>query len=224
MTTRSRARVPLVLAVVVVVGAGLLAACSSSRVARLGPDAVGSSTTSSVSATRPSPTSGPLARFYTQRIAWGSCAEMAPDGDYPPDRSDCGRVTVPVDYNRPDGATASLAVFRLRAAKQSTGVLVTNPGGPGVSGVDYMAGTAAQFAREPVGDSLDVVGFDPRGVGRSTPAVRCRTDAQRDEVRARDWVDTSPAGIAATEQRNAAVGQECLAAMGRDFLAHLGTS
>lgn len=224
MTSRSRVRVPLVLAVVVVLGVGLLAACGGSRVARLGPEAVGSSASSTVSATRPSPASGPLARYYTQRIAWGTCADMAPDGDYPPDRSDCGRLTVPVDYNRPDGATASLAVFRLRAAKESTGVLITNPGGPGVSGVDYMAGTAAQFARIPVGDSLDIIGFDPRGVGRSTPAVRCRTDAQRDAVRARDWVDTSPAGITATEQRNAAVGQECLSALGREFLAHLGTS
>ena len=178
VTSRSRVRVLLVLGVVVVLGAGLVAACGGSRVARLGPVAGGSSAPATVSPTQPSPASGPLARFYTQRIVWGTCAEMAPDGDYPPDRSDCGRLTVPVDYTRPHGATASLAVFRLRAAKRSTGVLVTNPGGPGVSGVDYMAGTAAQFARIPVGDSLDIVGFDPRGVGRSTPAVaspRCAT-------------------------------------------------
>lgn len=214
----------MLLTVVVVLAAGLLGACSGSRVAQLGPDAASSSADPTVASTSPQPTSGPLARFYTQRIAWGTCAEFAPDGDYPPQRSDCGRLTVPVDYNRPDGPTASLAVFRLRAARASTGVLVTNPGGPGVSGVEYMAGTAAQFARMPLSDSLDIIGFDPRGVGDSTPAVRCRTDAQRDEVRARDWVDTSPAGIAATEQRNAAVGQECLRTMGRDFLAHLGTS
>jgi pimeloyl-ACP methyl ester carboxylesterase len=213
--------VPFVFAAVVVVAAALLAGCGGTQTAGLRPD---TTTSSSASVTRPSPASGALARFYTQTITWGSCADFVPDADYPSQRSDCGRLTVPVDYSRPDGPTASLALFRLRAAKESTGVLVTNPGGPGVSGIDYMAGTAEQFAKMPLADSLDVIGVDPRGVGRSTPAVRCRTDAQRDAVRARDWVDTSPAGVAAVEQRNAAVGQECLAAMGRDFLAHLGTS
>ncbi|GAA2070432.1 alpha/beta hydrolase [Williamsia deligens] len=225
MTSRRRSRLTVVGTAVLVCAALVLSGCSGGRLSRLDSGAASSSEAAPpVSSTVPSPTSGPLARFYTQRIAWGTCAEFAPDADYPPQRSDCGRLTVPVDYDRPDGATASLAVFRLRAAKQSTGILLTNPGGPGVSGVEYMAGTASQFAGMAVGDTLDIIGFDPRGVGRSTPAVRCRSDAQRDEVRAKDWVDTSPAGIAATEARNAAVGAACLQAMGREFLAHLGTS
>ncbi|MGJ0120787.1 alpha/beta hydrolase [Williamsia sp. MIQD14] len=208
----------------------LLAGCASTNTQRfdLGAPVTGSTSAGAGTSVAPDPSAapvgGPLGRFYGQRIAWGSCAEFAPDGGYPQQRSQCGRLTVPVDYADPTGATASLAVFRLKAADRATGILLTNPGGPGGSGVDFMASAASDFADRDVSRTLDIVGFDPRGVGRSTPQIRCRTDAERDAVRARDWVDTSPAGIAAVEKRNAAVGSACARQMGGDFLAHVGTA
>ncbi len=164
-----------------------------------------------------------LGRYYGQRIAWGSCDAFLPGGEYPGRRSECGRLTVPVDYSDPDGPTASIAMFRLRAGGERRGVLLTDPGGPGGSGVDFMGSAAGQFADLEIGKRFDILGFDPRGVGRSTPTIRCRSDADRDRVRAVDWVDTSPAGIDAVQKRNASVGVECAAKLGMQFLAHVGT-
>nr|WP_307851676.1 alpha/beta hydrolase [Williamsia sp. CHRR-6] len=164
-----------------------------------------------------------LDRFLRQTIDWGSCKDFVPDAEYPQDRSECGRFQVPVDYAAPDGATASIAVFRLKASQQASGIVLTNPGGPGASGVDYMAGTAADFAKMPVSQTLDFIGFDPRGIGRSTPAIRCQTDSERDAYRA-EYVDNSPAGIARQEAVNTQIGRECVQRMGRTFLAHVGTA
>ena len=87
------------------------------------------------------------------------------------DRMECGTVTVPLDYGRPDGPTISVALTRLRAVDQAhrLGVLALNPGGPGGSGylmpADVLT-TNAVDAR--LNQRYDLIGFDPRGVGYST--------------------------------------------------------
>lgn len=81
-----------------------------------------------------------------------------------------GEIDVPVDHDRPDGPTLSIAVSRVPAsgtARQYRGALLVNPGGPGTSGLDYAASKRAKMP-ESVRRSFDVVGFDPRGVGRSS--------------------------------------------------------
>lgn len=85
----------------------------------------------------------------------------------------CATVRVPQDYDRPDGVTVSLAVIRLPAAvpRQRIGSLFINPGGPGGSVVDYIR-QIAQFVPLQVRARFDIVGFDPRGIMRSTP-LRC---------------------------------------------------
>jgi pimeloyl-ACP methyl ester carboxylesterase len=86
----------------------------------------------------------------------------------------CGTVQVPLDYNRPNGATISIALVRLPATdpQRRIGSLFLNPGGPGGSGVDFtlFAGPSLYSAR--VRARFDLVGFDPRGTNRST-ALRC---------------------------------------------------
>jgi pimeloyl-ACP methyl ester carboxylesterase len=87
---------------------------------------------------------------------------------------DCGTVQVPLDYDEPNGATISLAVVRLPAGAPARriGSLFVNPGGPGGSGVDFVV-FAGRFLFPPVvSDRFDIVGFDPRGVARSTQ-LRC---------------------------------------------------
>jgi pimeloyl-ACP methyl ester carboxylesterase len=78
-----------------------------------------------------------------------------------------------LDYARPQDGTISLALIRLPATDQAhrIGSLFTNPGAPGGSGVDFIraAGTAFPAA---IRARFDIIGFDPRGVGASTP-VRC---------------------------------------------------
>ncbi len=85
----------------------------------------------------------------------------------------CAAVQVPLDYDRPAGAKISLALIRQPAGSpsQRIGSLFMNPGGPGGSGVDLVRGVA-QFLPLPLRGRFDIVGFDPRGVARSTP-LRC---------------------------------------------------
>ena len=71
---------------------------------------------------------------------------------------------------------------------------------------------------------FDLVGFDPRGVGHSTPALRCRTDAEFDAYRREPMVDYSPAGVAHIEQVYRQLAQQCVDRMGTGFLANVGTA
>ncbi|MDG4823826.1 alpha/beta hydrolase [Asanoa sp. WMMD1127] len=100
---------------------------------------------------------------------------------------DCATLKVPQDWaDQGNGQTFDLALIRVRSDKQHDriGSLVVNPGGPGASGVNlavYLSfGAAFQGIPAEVTDRFDIVGFDPRGVNRSSP-VECISDAQLDE-------------------------------------------
>ncbi|WP_299035195.1 alpha/beta fold hydrolase [uncultured Pseudokineococcus sp.] len=101
----------------------------------------------------------------------------------------CATAEVPEDYDRPQGMTSTIALTKLPASdpEQRIGTLFTNPGGPGGSGVDFVQQAAAVAYTPEVRARFDVLGFDPRGVGRSTPATCFRT-AQA-EV---DWTLAQP--------------------------------
>ena len=98
-------------------------------------------------------------------IEWRPCAQDA--------TADCGTLALPIDWADPSGARFDLAVARRRAADPAAriGSLVVHPGGPGGSGVDFAVLGARHFSDE-ITSRFDIVGFDPRGVGRSSP-VRC---------------------------------------------------
>lgn len=105
--------------------------------------------------------------FYAQTLEWERC-DGADDGDY-----DCTRVTAPLDWDDPDAGEIELAVIRRLADDgDAIGSLLTNPGGPGASGYDLIAESATFAVGADVAAAYDVIGFDPRGVGRST-AVTC---------------------------------------------------
>lgn len=127
----------------------------------------------------PPPESGAVVRGAANEsnLNWSTCyrdiaAEFADTGV----RYECTQVNVPLDHNRPNGPTISLALVRVPASDQENykGSLFLNPGGPGGSGVDFALffGPFAQFEWGPVANQYDIVGFDPRGIGRST-ALRC---------------------------------------------------
>ncbi|MGF1430292.1 alpha/beta fold hydrolase [Kitasatospora sp. LaBMicrA B282] len=116
--------------------------------------------------------SAPLAqaapRPTTSTLHWTSCAAPTPDP-----RQQCATLTVPLDYAQPDGPSITLAVSRIPAAQPGLrrGVLVTIPGGPGNPGLNRPA-QVAKVLPQSVLDRYDLIGFDPRGVGQSTP-VSC---------------------------------------------------
>ncbi|MEO5900514.1 MAG: alpha/beta hydrolase [Ilumatobacteraceae bacterium] len=88
-----------------------------------------------------------------------------------------GRLEVPLDYADPAKGTIELAAVRHLAtdAKHRIGTLLVNPGGPGVPGTAL--GLQAAFIYDPeLLDRFDILGWDPRGTGDSTPAVDCTDD------------------------------------------------
>jgi pimeloyl-ACP methyl ester carboxylesterase len=104
---------------------------------------------------------------------------------------ECGRTEVPIDYDEPEGATLPLFLVRAVAAGQTDriGSLMVNPGGPGASGAEAGIGLALSLPEE-VLQRFDIVGFDPRGVGLSTP-VECIPTELKDRMVAAEPRPTS---------------------------------
>lgn len=124
------------------------------------------------------PAGDPLIRFYDQALEWGPCDDYATNGVEEQvlalaTTAECSRLEVPSDYDEPEGDVASVAVLRVPARGEAKGSLLFNPGGPGGSGVlnGAVAGTSLSGSR--LTEHFDLVGFDPRGVGATQPAVDC---------------------------------------------------
>ncbi|MEV5347090.1 alpha/beta hydrolase [Streptomyces achromogenes] len=116
------------------------------------------------------------ARARAAGIDFGPCRAAEVPGT--PAGVRCGTVSVPLDYAHPDGKQIKLTVSRARATQKDPhnskrkvprqGALVFNPGGPGATGMYFpLIGTVAGWQRIAAG--YDLVGYAPRGVGRSAP-------------------------------------------------------
>ncbi|MFH8973445.1 alpha/beta hydrolase [Streptomyces sp. NPDC017890] len=132
----------------------------------------------------------PAGTSHTAEPSWQECGT----DDYP--TLQCASLTVPLDHARPDGKQIALALSRVpHTAGKYQGPLLVNPGGPGGSGLT-LAGFVASSLPAEVAAQYDVIGFDPRGVGQSEPALNCRP-GHFDPVRP-DSVPATPA----TEKAN----------------------
>ncbi|MFI7100980.1 alpha/beta hydrolase [Streptomyces sp. NPDC050161] len=99
-------------------------------------------------------------------ISFGRCAPV----EHLPSTVECGTLTVPLDYARPEGKKIKLTVSRIRATapKERQGALIFNPGGPGGSSMEFpLYGSLPEWRR--TARAYDFVGYAPRGVGRSAP-------------------------------------------------------
>ncbi|MFC4628720.1 alpha/beta hydrolase [Promicromonospora alba] len=103
---------------------------------------------------------------------WGACPADMPEAARA--QLECATVPVPLDYDQPDGTTIEIMISRLASTKPADrqGVLLLNPGGPGGSGLSQPADMSALGMPSTVLDAYDLIGMDPRGVGRSAP-VSC---------------------------------------------------
>jgi pimeloyl-ACP methyl ester carboxylesterase len=156
-------------------------------------------------------------------IQWGPCKAASSDQARIPAGAECGMLSVPVDYTKPDGDVAQLAMVRFAATGQKIGSLVINPGGPGESGVEAAASMVSTLPQS-VRERFDLVGFDPRGVANSTPAAWCNSDADNDRLRADPTVEYTQEGVDHIEKENKEFVQRCVDKMGDEFLANLGTA
>lgn len=161
-----------------------------------------------------------LDAFYAQKVTWESCSSYLSAEDYTALtrttrlRATCGYLYVPVDYSNPSGATAALAMVRVTAAGATpTKTLFINPGGPGDSGTSYLATSAGGFASMGLTPDFALVGFDPRGVGISLPAIRCFSPQQvHAQYGAMDILTTADSNTLDTRR-----GQACRTNSGKGF-------
>lgn len=154
------------------------------------------------------------ASYYDQKLAWTNCSQFG-------QAYECATLKVPLDYSSPD-RSIGLSVLK-RPADGTTGglgALVVNPGGPGGSGVDY-AKFASNVFSAGVTNRYDVVGFDPRGVGRSAP-IRCLDTRQTDMWLSMDDTPDTPAEVAELVAFDKTFAQACKKNTGA-VLAHVST-
>ncbi|MCU1536134.1 MAG: hypothetical protein JWP82_485 [Humibacillus sp.] len=164
---------------------------------------------------RPSDYPAPLAAFYTQTVDWKPCSDDA--------RQQCGTMQVPVDYAAPAGERFTLALRKAPATDPGArlGSLVINPGGPGGSGVQYAQFSSFAFTPA-LRAAYDVVGFDPRGIGASSP-VRCLTDPDLDRFFSLDPTPDTPAERAELLSESDRITADC-ARRGGERARHLSTT
>jgi pimeloyl-ACP methyl ester carboxylesterase len=156
--------------------------------------------------TEPPPGTG-LARYMRQHLEWKPCGH----GFW------CSTMLVPLDYADPDGTAITLAVAKRPAASgKKLGSLIINPGGPGGSGVGYVGYfDAAGLER------YDIVGWDPRGVGGSTP-VTCFGRADLGRYLSMDSSPDDAGEWQARIDEQMKFGQSCLRRSGA-LLEHIST-
>ncbi|MGW3651643.1 alpha/beta fold hydrolase [Streptomyces sp. NPDC000878] len=161
------------------------------------------------------------------RIHFGACPDSVPR-PAAPETVECGRLDVPLNWDDPaaDGPRLSIAVSRVRAsgtAAERRGILLVNPGGPGSSGLPYAVTKRAKLP-ESVRRAYDVIGFDPRGTGLSSP-VDCGAmgglfDSDRPGA---DPVPVGPRAESAYLRSLRALADDCAAGVGDEALPYLST-
>jgi pimeloyl-ACP methyl ester carboxylesterase len=146
-----------------------------------------------------------LARYAGQTLDWKPCQDLS-----------CATVVVPLDYGHPDGQAITLSLAKRTATGPTRlGTLFVNPGGPGGSGVGFVS----SFRRVGL-EGYDIVGWDPRGVGESTPVSCAGFDL--DDYSAMDNSPDNSTEQSALLEADRELGLACLKHSGT-LLEHIST-
>jgi pimeloyl-ACP methyl ester carboxylesterase len=153
-------------------------------------------------------------------LTWGAC----PEGAGAP-RLECSTLEVPLDHRNPGGERIEIAISRLASENPAKrrGVLLTNPGGPGGDGLGYPALLASSGLPKDVLDSYDIIGFDPRGVGRSTPVTCELTPEQQARGAFASYAHTS-ADVTREAGYARSIAQQCATSPTAKMLPHITTA
>lgn len=145
----------------------------------------------------------PGAEPSQQKITFSSCDSIFHSSQVPvPSGLDgkitfgCATMQVPLDYGDPSGQSISLELVKVHdsASSSQLGSLLVNPGGPGGSGFQLALGLTGEI-NPTILSHFDLIGFDPRGVGLSSP-IECISDATKDQLNAASPDVRTPAGFA----------------------------
>lgn len=151
-----------------------------------------------------------LSAFYHQKVKWSDCGSAK-----------CATVKVPIDYDKPSGATTKLSVKVIPSTSgKATRSMFVNPGGPGGSAIDFAGSMAKEFGKEVLA-KYDIVGVDPRGVGKSTP-LKCLSPKQFDAFTATDPDPDTAAEITEFRHSTTELGAACEKNTG-ELAAHVST-
>ena len=133
----------------------------------------------------------------------------------------CGTLQVPFDYNNPSAGTFTLYVKLLPAANPTLriGSMMVNPGGPGFGG-SSLADDASYYFSSDIIDHFDIIAWDPRGTGKSTPAIDCVDDY--DQYFGIDSPPDSPEEKQALIDASQAFNDECMDNSG-EILPYIST-
>ncbi|MFV2176326.1 alpha/beta hydrolase [Actinomadura sp. LOL_016] len=169
------------------------------------------------------PAAAPASAAPGSGIEWRPCPAADPVAGDDLRGLQCAEVRVPLDHHRPDGTQITLALSRApHTAAESKGVVLLNRGGPGAYGRDLPALFSSELPAD-VAASYDWIGFDPRGVGASEPALIC-DETYRNPGRA--MADPVPANAddeRAWTERARAYARSCAEKHG-EMLPHMGTA
>ncbi|WP_242614314.1 alpha/beta hydrolase [Actinomadura roseirufa] len=181
-------------------------------------------TVSAVTASASAAGAGAPSAVAAKGIAWGKCEVSGPND--PMGKAECAQVPVPLDHRKPNGRKISVAVSRFKHtdSRNYQGVLFVNPGGPGASGLPYgpaLARWLGGAGHAETAAKYDIIGFDPRGVGASKPALTC--DPHYSDPIRPDYVPGSAKEERAWIAKSKKYAQDCARKFGW-LLPHLRTT
>lgn len=153
-----------------------------------------------------------MSRYTSQKIVWEDCPVKGVPS------KQCATVLAPLDWDKPNGPALTLALARRPGTQSPRGDLFINPGGPGGSGTDFVD----YFAAHGLEKHYNIIGWDPRGVGKSTP-VRCLTSDEMEDYTAFDYSPDDDQEVTALTKINTDFGLACLRRSG-ELLEHISTA
>ncbi|MFS3127648.1 alpha/beta hydrolase [Nocardioides sp. Bht2] len=158
-------------------------------------------------------------RYTPTEPTWGTCESPRLQAA----GAECGMLEVPLNYARPGGRKIQIAVSRvLHSDPDYKGIIVGNPGGPGGSGLG-MARLGAAIPNG-VGAKYDWYGFDPRGVGSSTPSLSCDPEYPGAGYDRPNYVPTKPWIMRWWRKTTSQYSRDCARSDARGLLRHMRTT
>lgn len=137
-----------------------------------------------------------LAKFVNQKISWYDCGDKLAG-------KICADIEVPLDYQKPDDKTIKIHVLWVKTDKEKKGTIFVNPGGPGSGGTEL----AARFERKNL-ENFDIVGWDPRGTGKSE-GLKCLDGPATDKYFAASNYPLSNADRKSIEAKEKTFAEAC---------------